>query len=50
MNERVYKTMTRAGAWNIVFGVLLIVLGLVIGVMQIIYGGKLLSDRRELTF
>ena len=50
MNERVFKTMTKTGAWNIVFGVVLIVIGLTVGVMQIINGGKLLSDRKELTF
>ena len=50
MNERVYKTMSNAGGWNIVFGVILIVLGITIGVMQIINGGKLLADKKELTF
>lgn len=50
MGERAYKTMSKAGAWNIVFGVILIVMGLSIGVMQIINGGKLLSDKKELTF
>lgn len=50
MNERAYQTMSKAGAWNIVFGVVLIVAGLSIGVLQIINGGKLLSDRKEITF
>lgn len=50
MNEKVYKRMGRIGAWNIVFGVLLIVIGVTIGVMQLICGGKLLGGRRDITF
>ncbi|MCR5701626.1 MAG: hypothetical protein K6G76_05710 [Lachnospiraceae bacterium] len=50
MNEKIYKTMGKTGAWNIVFGVVLIVLGVAIGTMQLIYGGKLLIDRKEITF
>ena len=50
MSEKIYKTMGRTGAWNIAFGVVLIVVGLAIGVLQIIYGGKLLMDRKEITF
>lgn len=50
MSEKIYNTMKQVGAWNIVFGVLLIVFGLSVGVMQIIHGGKLLSDKKEITF
>lgn len=50
MNEKVYKTMKRVGGWNIVFGVILITLGIAIGVMQIVQGGKLLSQKKEITF
>ena len=50
MNEKIYKTMKRVGAWNIAFGVILIVLGTAIGVFQIIHGGKLLSEKKEIMF
>lgn len=50
MNEKVYKTMKRVGGWNIVFGVILITFGIAIGVMQIVQGGKLLSQKKEITF
>ncbi len=50
MGEKIYKTMGKTGAWGIAFGVILIVMGLAIGIMQIIYGGKLLMDRKEITF
>lgn len=50
MNEKIYKTMKKVGAWNIAFGVILILLGLTIGVLQIIHGGTLLNDKKELTF
>lgn len=50
MNEKVYNTMKQVGAWNIVFGVVLITLGVAIGVMQIVHGGKLLKNKKEITF
>lgn len=50
MNEKIYKTMKRVGAWNIAFGVILIVIGIAVGVFQIIQGGTLLSEKKEITF
>lgn len=50
MNEKVYKTMKKVGAWNIVFGILTIVFGITVGVLQIVHGGKLLSNKKEITF
>lgn len=50
MNEKIYNTMKQVGAWNIVFGVVLLTLGVAIGVMQIVHGGKLLKDKKEITF
>lgn len=50
MNEKVYKTMKKVGAWNITFGVILIAVGVTVGIMQIIHGGKLLRDKKEITF
>ena len=50
MSEKIYKTMGKTGAWSIAFGVILIVVGLAVGIMQIIYGGKLLMDSKDITF
>lgn len=50
MGEKVYKTMKSVGGWNIVFGVMLIVFGVAVGTLQIIHGGKLLKDKKEITF
>lgn len=50
MNEKVYRTMKKVGAWNIVFGIILIAVGVTVGVMQIVHGGRLLSDKKEIMF
>lgn len=50
MNEKVYKTMKKVGAWNIAFGILLIVGGITIGIIQLVHGGKLLKEKKEITF
>lgn len=50
MNEKVYKTMKKVGACSIVFGILTIVFGVAVGVIQIVHGGKLLRDKKEITF
>ena len=50
MEERVHKTMAWTGALNITVGVISIVLGLAGGVLMIVSGGKLLSDRKKLLF
>ncbi len=50
MNEKVYKTMRNVGGWNIALGVVLIVVGVTVGILQIIHGGKLLHDKKEITF
>ena len=50
MEERVHKTMTWTGALNIAAGVVTIVVGLACGVLLIVSGGKLLSDRKNLLF
>ena len=50
MEEKVYKTMGRVGAWNIAIGVVLIVVGLATGVISIISGGKLIKDKSGIIF
>lgn len=48
--EKVYKSMKRAGGANIALGTIMIVLGITIGILTIISGGKLLKDKSEITF
>ncbi len=48
MDEHVYKVLGGAGALNIAFGIISIVVGLATGVLLIISGGKLLGSRRRI--
>ena len=48
MNEKTYKVMGGAGALNIAFGIISIVVGIATGVLLIISGGKLLSGRKNI--
>lgn len=50
MEEKVFKTMGRTGAWNIAIGVILIVVGLAAGVLSIINGAKLIKDKSGIMF
>lgn len=50
MEEKVYKTMGRTGAWNIVLGVVVLAVGVASGVMLIIGGAKLLANRSRVLF
>ncbi len=50
MNERVYKTMRNVGGWNIALGVVVIVVGVSVGILQIIHGGRLLGAKKDVTF
>jgi len=50
VGEKIYKTMKSVGAWNIVLGIVLIVAGVTIGVLQVVGGAKLLRDKKEITF
>lgn len=50
MDEKVYKTMSGAGALNITIGVVAIVLGIASGILLIIAGGKLLSGKSKIMF
>ena len=49
MNEKIYKTMSRAGVTSLVLGIVAAVTGIVSGVM-LINGTKLLRKRSEITF
>lgn len=50
MAEKVYKTMKSVGAFNLVTGILLIILGITAGIAIIVNGAKLLNDKSDLTF
>ncbi|SEP93487.1 hypothetical protein SAMN02910369_00920 [Lachnospiraceae bacterium NE2001] len=48
--EKVYKVLKNAGASNITVGVLLIVIGVTLGIINIISGASLLRNRRNILF
>lgn len=50
MQEKIYKTMRGTGAWNIVLGVVVWVVGVASGVLLIISGAKLLTDKSKILF
>lgn len=50
MGEKVYKTMGSTGAWNIVVGVVVMVVGIAAGVMLIVGGARLLADKSKVLF
>lgn len=50
MEENTYKTMSNAGIWSLVLGIVSICSGIAIGVLMIINGAKLIKSKSELTF
>lgn len=50
MEEKVYKTMSGSGAFNIAIGVVLLVVGIASGVLMIVSGAKLLSAKSKILF
>ncbi|MBQ3544696.1 MAG: hypothetical protein IJA34_06895 [Lachnospiraceae bacterium] len=48
--EKIYKSMKRVGAGNIVIGVLIMVVGISVGIVSIITGAKLLKAKSDITF
>ncbi len=48
--ERVYKTMTRAGAGSIAAGIVIATVGLTVGIVSIVTGTLLLKRRSEIEF
>ena len=48
--EKIYKSMKRVGAGNIVMGVLIMVVGISVGIVSIITGAKLLKAKSDITF
>ena len=50
MQEKVYKTMKNAGAFNIIIGIITIVASLAAGILLIISGSKLLARKSNILF
>lgn len=50
MEEKVYKTMSGAGAMNIVLGVIALAVGAATGVLLIISGAKLIAGKSRILF
>ena len=48
--ERVYKTMSRAGAGNIAAGIIIATVGLAVGIVSIVSGALLLKRKSEIGF
>lgn len=48
--EKVYKVLKNAGGANIAVGVVIIVVGIALGVINIISGASLLKNRRNILF
>ena len=48
MNEKVYKTMGRTGAFSIAMGIVVMAVGLAVGIGSVICGASLLGRRSDL--
>ena len=50
MEEKIYKTMGKAGVANLVIGICVLVVGTASGVLLIINGARLINQKNNLTF
>lgn len=50
MDEKLYKKIKGAGAFNIVFGIITIVFGIAVGVMLLVNGARLLAHKSDTIF
>ncbi len=50
MNEKIYKSMKKVGGFSIALGVIMIVSGVTIGVLNIVNGARLLKEKAEIMF
>lgn len=48
--EKLYNKMTSVGVSNLVMGIITIVMGIGVGVVMIVNGGRLLSGKKDITF
>ncbi len=49
-NEKLYRSMGRIGAGNVVIGIILIAVGTAAGILSIVGGARLYARRKELSF
>ncbi|HKM04849.1 MAG TPA: hypothetical protein VJZ04_09750 [Lachnospiraceae bacterium] len=50
MEERTFKVMARTGAFNLTLGIITLVAGLAGGILLIVSGAKLLSQKTKIMF
>lgn len=50
MNEKIYKTMTGAGALNLAAGIITIAVGVAVGILLIVSGARLLRRKTDILF
>lgn len=48
MNEKIYKTMTSSGVFNLVLGIVTLVTGVTSGVLLIITAARLLKQKSDI--
>ena len=46
--EGIYRRLARSGAQDLTIGILTLIFGMTVGVFNLVNGGKLLRQRREL--
>ncbi|HIT05096.1 MAG TPA: hypothetical protein IAB53_00385 [Candidatus Scybalocola faecipullorum] len=50
VHEKIYRTMKNVGAGNLVFGIIIIIAGVTVGVMSIVNGARLLKNKSNILF
>ena len=48
MNEKLYKTVSGAGAGNLALGIITLVTGIVTGILMIVNGDRLLKGKSDI--
>ena len=48
MNEKLYKTVSGAGAGNLELGIITLVTGIVTGILMIVNGARLLKGKSDI--
>lgn len=48
MNEKLYKTVSGAGAGNLALGIITLVTGIVTGILMIVNGARLLKVKSDI--
>ncbi len=49
-SEKIYKRVTMVGSTNIVTGIIILVVGLSIGILNIVHGAMLLKGKSKIIF